>query len=201
VDPDSRRQCPPCRVGEIWVGGPSVARGYWNRPEETRETFEACLGDTGAGPFLRTGDLGCLHEGHLFVTGRLKDLIIVRGQNHYPQDIERTVGESHPALRPVSGAAFLVDAAGGEHLAVVQEVHRFWLRRVDPAEVAGDIREAVAEEHGLQVAAVVLVTPGNIPRTTSGKVRRRTCRAALLDGSLAEVARHVFGPLRSRLGR
>jgi acyl-CoA synthetase (AMP-forming)/AMP-acid ligase II len=199
ADPRTRHPCPPGQVGEIWISGPSVARGYWGRPEETQDTFGAHLADTGAGPYLRTGDLGVFHEGHIFVTGRLTDLIIVRGQNYYPQDIERTAEESHPALRPGNGAAFLVEADGSDHLVVVQEVHRSWLRRLDVGEVAGNIRGAVAEEHGLQVSGLVLVMPGSVPRTSSGKIRRRACRAALIDGHLAEVGRQVSGPLRARL--
>jgi acyl-CoA synthetase (AMP-forming)/AMP-acid ligase II len=199
MDSRSRRPCPPGLVGEIWISGPSVARGYWNRPEETQDSFGARLADTGAGPYLRTGDLGFFHDGHLFVTGRLKDLIIVRGQNYYPQDIERTAEESHPALRPGNGAAFLVDADGSDHLVVVQEVQRTWLRRLDVGEVAGNIRGAVAEEHGLQVSALVLAMPGSVPRTSSGKIRRRACKAALIAGHLAEVARQVNGPLRAKL--
>src|ERR1044072_7725154 len=108
VDRDTLRECPADKVGEVWVSGPSVARGYWSRPEETEQTFKAYLSDTGEGPFLRTGDLGFLREGELFITGRLKDLIIIRGLNHYPQDIELTVQNSHPALRPDSGAAFSI---------------------------------------------------------------------------------------------
>src|SRR5262249_28759517 len=109
VDPVSGLRGDPDEVGEIWVSGPSVAQGYWNRQAETEETFHAYLLDTGDGPFLRTGDLGFQQDGELFVTGRLKDLIIIRGRNYYPQDIERTVEECDAALRPGCGAAFSVE--------------------------------------------------------------------------------------------
>ena len=122
VDPETRTECGAGRVGEIWVAGASVAQGYWGRTRETEETFAAHLGDTGEGPFLRTGDLGFIRDGALFVTGRLKDMIIVRGLNHYPQDIEATVERSHPALRAGCGAAFPVDVNGEERLVVVQEL-------------------------------------------------------------------------------
>ena len=191
ADPETCARRAAGEVGEIWIAGPSVAQGYWNRPEETRATFQAHLMDTGAetgaGPFLRTGDLGYLHRGELFVTGRCKDLIIVRGQNHYPQDIERTVEASHPALRPGCGAAFAVDAAGEERLVVVQEVQREH-RRSNADGIFAAIRTAVAEQHDLAVDAVVLLQPASIPKTSSGKIRRHACRTDYLAGDLKTVA-------------
>ena len=125
VDPATRVACPPGRIGEVWVGGPSVAQGYWRRPAETEQVFRARTGDGDDGPFLRTGDLGFLHDGDLVVTGRIKDLLIVRGRNHYPQDIELTAERADPGLRRGGAAAFLVDADGPEtHLVVVLEVRR-----------------------------------------------------------------------------
>lgn len=186
VDPETRTQCPANRVGEIWVAGPSVAQGYWKRPEETETTFRAHLKETGEGPFLRTGDLGFMLEGELFVTGRLKDLIIVRGVNHYPQDIELTVERAHAHLRRNAGAAFTIGDEGRERLVVVQEVRR--MRQLDADEVLTAIRKAVAAEHEMPVDAVALIKAGSIPKTSSGKIQRHACRAALLDGSLAVVA-------------
>ena len=122
VDPTSLTRCSSDQIGEIWVSGPSVAQGYWNRAEETKVTFQAHLADTGEGPFLRTGDLGYLRNGELFITGRLKDLIIIRGSNHYPQDIELTAEKSHEVLRPGGVAAFSVDIEGEERLVVIQEI-------------------------------------------------------------------------------
>ena len=167
VDPEAATLCPVGRIGEIWVSGPSVAQGYWRRPEETQDTFRAYVADTGAGPFLRTGDLGFLQDGELFITGRLKDLIIIRGRNYYPQDIELTVERSHPALQLGGGAAFTMEVKGDERLVVVQEVQRQY-RNPDVAEVAQAIRGAVAEDFELQVYAVVLLKTGSLSKTSSG---------------------------------
>ena len=192
VDPDTRRTCAPDQVGEVWVAGPSVARGYWQRPDETARTFRATLADTGAGPFLRTGDLGFVHDGEVCITGRLRDLLVLRGQNHYPHDIEWSVERSHRALRPGSGAAFSVDVEGEERLVVVHEIERRALRTVDVEAVAWDIRRAVSEHHALQVHAVLLLKPGALPRTSSGKVKRHACRAAFAAGRLDHVGLSVL---------
>ena len=188
VDPESLTQSLSDRVGEIWVSGSSVGQGYWRRPEETQQTFQAYLADTGEGPFLRTGDLGFLHNGELFVTGRLKDLVIIRGRNHYPQDIELTVDESHPALRSGYGAAFSVEVEGEERLVVAQEVERSYLRKLDADEVVGAVREAVSQQHELEVYAVLLIKTGSIPKTSSGKIQRYACKERLLAGTLDIVA-------------
>ncbi len=186
VDPNSLTQCPPDRLGEIWVSGPSIAQGYWNRPEETEQTFRAYMADTGEGPFLRTGDLGFLKDGELFVSGRLKDLIIIRGQNHYPQDIERTVEQSYRQIRPGCCAAFSVEITGEERLVVMAEVERYY-RNLDIDRVVGAIRQSVVEHHDLQVYAVLLLKPGSIPKTTSGKIQHYACRAGFLAGDLEVV--------------
>ena len=187
VDPESLTACQDDQVGEIWVSGPSVAQGYWNRPEETKQAFHAYLANTDEEPFLRTGDLGFLQDGELFITGRIKDVIIIRGQNHYPQDIELTVEKSHPALRSGCGAAFAIDVKGSERVVVVQEVERSYLRKLDVREVVGNINQAVAAEHALQVYATVLVKTGSIPKTSSGKIQRYACRSGFLSGSLNVV--------------
>ncbi len=195
VDPESLTQRREGQVGEILVSGPSVAQGYWRKQQQTEETFHAYLSDTGEGPFLRTGDLGFLLDGELFVTGRLKDVIIIRGQNYYPQDIELTVQKSHPALRPNCGAAFTVEFKGSERLVIVQEVERSYLRKLDVNEVVGNIRQAVTAEHSLQVYATVLVKTGSIPKTSSGKTRRHACRAEFLTCSLNVVGDWSQNPL------
>jgi len=187
VNPESLTCCKEGQVGEIWVSGSSVASGYWNRSSATQETFQAYLKDTEEGPFLRTGDLGFLLDDELFVTGRLKDMIIIRGQNHYPQDIELTVEKSHIALRPTCGAAFTIEVKGKERLVIVQEIERTYLRKVNINEVVGNILEAVAVEHSLQVSAVVLVKTASIPKTSSGKIQRDACRVKFLNGSLDVV--------------
>jgi acyl-CoA synthetase (AMP-forming)/AMP-acid ligase II len=183
VNPDTMCRCAPDEVGEIWVSDPSVADGYWNRPEESEQTFRARTADTNEGPFLRTGDLGFMLGGELFITGRIKDLIIIRGTNHYPQDIEWTVQQIHPALRPDYGAAFSIDADGVEQLVVVQEVERN-PQDFNADEVISTIRQAISEIHELQVYAVVLVKPGNVLKTSSGKIQRRACKASFLAGEL-----------------
>ncbi|MFP5284484.1 MAG: AMP-binding protein, partial [Thermoanaerobaculia bacterium] len=185
VDPEACTPCAPGQEGEIWVAGPSVAAGYWGRPEETARTFGARLA-TGEGPFLRTGDLGFLVEGELVVTGRLNDLIILRGRNHYPQDLEWTAEASHPTVRPGCAAAFSVDREGEERLVLLCEVER---SAAHPGEIAEAVRRAVAEEHEVAVEEVVLLRHGTILKTSSGKIRRAACRAAWLAGELAVVAR------------
>jgi acyl-CoA synthetase (AMP-forming)/AMP-acid ligase II len=182
VDPESRVVVPEGRIGEIWVRGPQVANGYWNNPEETEATFGARLAD-GGGPFLRTGDLGFRHDGQLFVTGRIKDLIIIDGRNHYPQDIEWLVQQCHPALRPNAGAAFAIEGERIERLVIVQELERAGLRENRKLIVAA-IRRAVAEHHDVSSHDVVLVGPNVVPRTSSGKIQRSHCRQLYLEGKL-----------------
>ncbi len=194
VDPESLTQCLSDQVGEIWVSGSSVARGYWRRSEETQQTFHAYLADTVGGPFLRTGDLGFLHNGELFVTGRLKDLVIIRGRNHYPQDIELTVNESHPALRSGYGAAFSVEVEGEERLVIAQEVERSYLRKLNVDEVVGAVREAVSQQHELEIYAILLLKTGSIPKTSSNKIQRHACRIGFLDKSLDMVGDWIQNP-------
>lgn len=187
VDPETRVPCAAGRVGEIWVNGPCVAQGYWNRGEETQRTFGAQLATGDGHSFLRTGDLGFEHAGDVFITGRLKDLIIVRGRNHAPEDIELTVSRVHPALRLGTGAAFSVEVDGDERLVVVQEVEREYLHALDIDELTGDLREAVVAGHGLAPHALVLVKTASIPKTSSGKVQRQQTKRRFLEGSLAVI--------------
>ncbi|HID78872.1 MAG TPA: aminotransferase class I/II-fold pyridoxal phosphate-dependent enzyme [Planctomycetaceae bacterium] len=195
ADPETLTRCPEGQVGEIWVSGPSVAQGYWNQPGVTEATFRAHLKDSGEGPFLRTGDLGFLRNGELFVTGRIKDVIIVRGVNHYPQDIEATVEASHPRLRPGCGAAFTVEANGEEKLVFVQELER--RSHGDPTPVFQAIVRAVQAEHDLVPDTIVLIRANSIPKTSSGKIQRYACRQAFLDGSLRVMAVWEGGRTRS----
>lgn len=183
VDPEARRRCDAGAVGEVWVAGSIVAAGYWNRPDDTAGTFGARLADEDRGPFLRTGDLGFLRGGELYIAGRLKDLIIIRGQNHYPQDIEQTVESLGPSLRSHGCAAFSVDADGEERLIVAQEIERE-ARGADLPDLAGLIRQAVAEAHEVHVYDVVILRAGALPRTSSGKIRRQACRLAYTEGTL-----------------
>ncbi|NQT38369.1 MAG: fatty acyl-AMP ligase [Planctomycetes bacterium] len=193
--PDSCEPCGPGEVGEIWVRSPSVALGYWNRPEETRQTFHAYLAGSDEGPFLRTGDLGFLSRGELVVTGRIKELIIVRGRKHYPQDIEHSVEECHDAVRAGCVAAFSFDEDGGEELAVVAEVDRRQLRSGSVLDaILAAVRQTVTEQHGLQLKRAVLLRPGHIPKTSSGKLRRHACRKALRADGLKLIAQWVQAP-------
>jgi acyl-CoA synthetase (AMP-forming)/AMP-acid ligase II/alkylation response protein AidB-like acyl-CoA dehydrogenase/acyl carrier protein len=187
VDPDTLVRCPPDRVGEIWVSDPSVAQGYWQRPAATEQTFRAYTADTQAGPFLRTGDLGFIKDGELFISSRLKDLVIIRGTNHYPQDLEWTVQSIDPALRAEHGAAFSVDVAGEERLVIVQEVERKQ-QNLDTAAIFEAIRQVIAEHHELDVYAVLLLKPGSILKTSSGKLQRQACRASFLDETFEPIA-------------
>jgi acyl-CoA synthetase (AMP-forming)/AMP-acid ligase II len=186
VDPDTNTLLPPGQVGEIWVAGPSMAAGYWNRPAETAATFDGRLPKVSERRFLRTGDLGFVHDGEVFVTGRIKDLIIIGGRNHYPQDIELTAVKAHPALRPHGGAAFPVDVEGEERLVIVHELNPFDIK-ANPGEVIAAVRRAVSEHHQVQVFAIALLKAGDLPRTSSGKIQRRLCREKFRAGTLDAV--------------
>jgi len=188
VHPESFIVNPPGEVGEIWVAGPSVAAGYWNKPEETGRTFGARLSDTGEGPFLRTGDLGFIHEGHLFITGRIKDLIIIRGLNHYPHDIEHTATGAYEALQSGSIAAFSVDEAGEERLALVCEIRRTHLRDLDAEAVFDALRQAITDVHQIQVYAIALIRTNTLPKTSSGKIQRLATKKEYLQNELDIIA-------------
>lgn len=190
VDPNTRTPLAESATGEIWVSGPSVARGYWKREEETAEIFHAFTSDS-HGPFLRTGDLGFTERGRLFVTGRLKDVLIVRGVKHYPQDLELTAEHAHPALRPGCCAAFAVDNGTEERIAIIAELDPRECRaaeRPDLGAIVIAIRMAIASAHHVSLFSVSLVEAGTLPKTTSGKLQRYLCREALLHGSLDPVA-------------
>jgi acyl-CoA synthetase (AMP-forming)/AMP-acid ligase II/alkylation response protein AidB-like acyl-CoA dehydrogenase/acyl carrier protein len=186
VHPETRAALPAGRVGEIWVRGANVALGYWQKPEETAAMFGARIAGSDDGPYLRTGDLGFVHGGQLYITGRQKDLLIVNGKNRYPQDIELSAERSHPLVRPGCSAAFSVEIDGGERCVVVAEVES----KKGPVavdEVAAAIRAAVAAEHELALHAVVLLPAGAIAKTSSGKIQRRACRADFLARKLGAV--------------
>jgi fatty acid CoA ligase FadD21 len=180
VDSETHRECPSDSIGEIWVHGENIAEGYWHKPPEEQGCFHATLFDpspgTPDGPWLRTGDLGFIHEGGLFIVGRIKDLLIIRGRNHYPEDIEATVQE----VTQGRVAAISVPVGSTEQLVTVIEVKK---NRGEPSEdalhrlsgVKSDITSAISNAHGLNVGDVVLVSAGSIPTTTSGKIRRAAC--------------------------
>ena len=187
VDRERLLPCPPDQVGEIWLRGPSVARGYWRKREETDQTFHAHL-QSGAGPFLRTGDLGFLKDGELIITGRCKDLIIVRGRNLYPQDLERSAERAHPQLRPGCIVAFSVEVGGEEQLVLAAELDP---RRgpVDADAIWAALQETIAKEHQISLSAALLLEPGALPKTSSGKLQRHACRAGFLAGTLRVLQR------------
>ena len=184
VDPETHIASPADKVGEVWIAGPSVAQGYWQRPVESEATFQAHLAD-GTGPFLRTGDLGFINHDELFLTGRLKDLIIIRGSNHYPQDIEKTVEASHTALRLNGGAAFSIEIDDEERLTIVHEIERTAISsHVDFNLIIAAIRQAIAQQHEIQVYAISLIKPASLPKTSSGKVQRNGTKTSFIEGTL-----------------
>jgi acyl-CoA synthetase (AMP-forming)/AMP-acid ligase II len=186
VDPVTSFPVSDDQVGEIWVSGENVGLGYWNRPDETQAVFAASLGKTGEGPFLRTGDIGFLRDGELFIVGRVKDLIIIRGKNHAPHDIEWTVAQSYPGLRPEGCVAFSVEKEGGEQLVILVEVAE---RQVsDFSKLKDLIRQWVLEHHELRIYSLKLLKKFSLPKTSSGKVKRQACKLAFLSDSLEEIA-------------
>ncbi|MBW6436411.1 fatty acyl-AMP ligase [Actinoplanes hulinensis] len=197
VDPATRRERPPGTIGEIWLRGPSVARGYWDRPEATREVFGNALA-TGEGGYLRTGDLGLLDGGELYVTGRIKELLIVNGRNLYPYDIEAAVRTVHESLSRGVGAAFTVEVPH-EELVVVQECRARSLDREARAAVVTAIRRLLSTEFGVGAAGVVLVRPGTVPRTTSGKIQRGLARMLFLSRALDTEHEQLTDAIRARL--
>jgi amino acid adenylation domain-containing protein len=186
VNPETLELCKADEVGEIWVSSPSIAHGYWRKPEETEKIFQAHIKNSHEGPFLRTSDLGFLNAGELYVTGRVDDLIIIRGRNYYPQDIETAVARSHNALRPGGGAVFSHQNENENRLVVVHELDQ--RRKADTAEVIEQIRRTITGEFELPLHAVVLVAAGGVPKTSSGKVRRKACRALFLSDSLEVIS-------------
>ena len=188
VNPDTFEETDENSIGEVWIKGPTVAKGYWNKPEETRRTFKAFMKNN-SGPWLRSGDLGFIFKNELYITGRLKDLIIIRGVNYYPNDLEYSVQNAHPAFKSNAGAAFSVQYDGIEKLVIVQELERNFLRNADFDALMAQIRKTVADDHELEVYAVVLIRTGSIPLTSSGKIQRRQTRYEYLTDRLNVVAR------------
>ena len=198
ANPETMVSCQPGEVGEIWVSGSSIAQGYWRQPQVTEETFNAYLKDTQEGAFLRTGDLGFIDRGELFFTGRLKDMIVIKGRNHYPQDIEKTVESADPWIRPSCVAGFSIKVQGEEKLVVLAEVERrYWSsNRTQKTAKAGSatavdemisvkdltqlIRREISKNHDLQTHTILLLKPGSLPKTSSGKIQRHACRTEFL---------------------
>jgi acyl-CoA synthetase (AMP-forming)/AMP-acid ligase II len=189
VDTTTLERCPAGVIGEVWVSGPTVAQGYWNQPSQTQATFQAHTRD-GDGPYLRTGDLGYLDDqGELFITGRVKDLIIVAGKNHYPQDIEETVEAASADIRPHAVAALAIEGEAGDSVVVLAEIHRRRAANFNAQATAQAIRTRVSLEHQVSIAEVVLLERGQLPMTTSGKIQRRASHDLLLAGAFQIVGR------------
>ncbi|MGB3536202.1 MAG: fatty acyl-AMP ligase [Microcoleaceae cyanobacterium] len=200
VNPKTLTAVAEDQVGEIWFKGAGVGKGYWQQPEETQNTFQATLGERG--PFLRTGDLGFLHNGELFITGRIKEMMILWGRNRYPHEIEQTVEQCHPALRPSCIAAFSIEIEGEERLIIAAEVERRFFRQLNSTEVITAIREAINIHHTVDVYSVALLKPATLPKTSSGKIQRRVCRQQFLAGTLKSVAQWQYQQLQdSNLSR
>jgi acyl-CoA synthetase (AMP-forming)/AMP-acid ligase II len=200
VNPETLTALEDNQVGEIWFRGTGVGKGYWHKPEETQQTFQAYLGELG--PFLRTGDLGYLHNGELFITGRIKEMMILWGRNRYPHEIEQTVEQSHPAIRDNCSAAFSIELAGEERLVIAAEIERRFFRQLNSTAVIEAIREAINTHHTVDVYSVVLLKPASLPKTSSGKIQRRACRQQFLAGSLKTVAQWQYQqPQESNLSR
>jgi acyl-CoA synthetase (AMP-forming)/AMP-acid ligase II len=197
ADTQTLTKCAADRIGEIWVSSSSVGKGYWKMPEATEKTFQAYLKDTQEGPFLRTGDLGFIEDGELYITGRLNDVMVFWGLNHYPQNIEQTVEQCHPALKANSGAAFSITVEGGNRLVIVQEIERSYRKCLVAAEVVEAIRWAVFQQHFIDVYAIALLAPGSLPKTSSGKVKRSACQAEFLSDSLDSINKWYLPDVRS----
>lgn len=194
VNPNTLAAATADEIGEIWLRNGAVASGYWQNPEKTREVFAAAIqGEDPDKHYMRTGDLGFMLDGEIFITGRMKDLIIIRGQNHYPQDIEWTVDRSHALLKPAGAAAFSIEVDGVEKLAIVAEASRRYSSEKDKDDVIATIKRIIADQHQLQVAAIALIRYGSLPKTTSGKVQRSKTKESLLNGSLEFVDQWWFG--------
>jgi len=189
VDPDTLTECAADRVGEIWFSGSGVGKGYWNQPQKTEDTFSAYINPTKEGPFLRTGDLGFIADGELFITGRLKDVMILWGRYQYPQYIEQTIEKCHAALRSNCSAVFSISVAEEECLVAAVEIERTYLRNLNPSEIITAIYRAVIEEHTIEVRAIALLKTGTIPKTSSGKIQRSSCKEMFLTDKLDLVGR------------
>ncbi len=188
VDPQTLTPCHPDQIGEIWVTGSGIGKGYWNLSEQTQQTFQATLENYPNQTFLRTGDLGFLKNQELYITGRLKEILVFWGFNHYPQHIEQTVETCHPALRPNASAAFAIPIEGEEKLVIALEVDRHHRHSLDIEATVEAIRWAVFDQHFIDVYAIAFLKPGSIPKTSSGKIQRRTCQEKFLTQQLNLVA-------------
>lgn len=189
VSPTTRMVLPELEIGEIWASGPGIARGYWNQPELTREIFGNVLASNPDISYMRTGDLGFMYQGDLFITGRMSDLIIIRGKNYYPQDIEQCISKIHPDFEPLAACTFGVEVDGTEELVVLQEIKREAMRRVDKDAMIKQLRQVLLEQFELIPYAIVFLNPFTLPKTSSGKIQHNESRKAFLQNQLRDIAR------------
>ncbi|XLS29490.1 non-ribosomal peptide synthase/polyketide synthase [Flavobacteriaceae bacterium M23B6Z8] len=191
VNPENLKECEPNEIGEIWISGDSVAKGYWMQEQKTKEIFHAY--NEGKGPFLRTGDMGFIYKDDLYITGRLKEMFIINGANHYPQDIERTVQQADDSLQENACAVFSIEKDGNEEIVVAQEIKRTSLKEFDVQQVAGNICKKVLEQHQLPVAAIMFLSPGRLLKTSSGKIKRVATKKAY-EANKMEGVLHTWNP-------
>lgn len=187
VDPETGIMCKPSQIGEIWLSGPHIGHGYWQRPEMSRDTFQAHVSEHGDVNFLRTGDLGFMHEDELYVAGRINDLVIVHGMNYYPQDIEKVVEEASEQVNSYGSAVFSISDEQGVRVVAVVEIGRTHVRKFNPKLLAGTIRQQVFEQHELMLNDIVFIRPNSLPKTSSGKVQRRRTQQFYLTGELSLI--------------
>ncbi len=187
VDPEKCLASGEDTIGEIWTKSGSVCQGYWNKADKNEKTFNARINGSIEGPFMKTGDLGFIHNGQLYIAGRIKDMIIIRGMNHFPRDIENTVEHSHPDLQPNACAAFSSEIDNHERLIIIQEIKRTAIRKLDGHEVIEAIRSAISAEHEIPVFAIELISPGRMCKTTSGKIQHKKCESMWVDKTIKSV--------------
>ncbi|RLU03970.1 MAG: AMP-dependent synthetase [Ketobacter sp.] len=188
VNPQTLHPCKEGEVGEIWINSPSVARGYWNKPQFSKSVFQATIkGDANRKAFLRSGDLGFVQDGELYVTGRIKEMIIIAGRNHYPQDIEQTLQSANPSFKGGGGAAFSITREGEEELVIMQEISRAAGNQADYKMLAAEGVKAISSRHGITPHALVLVSGSTIPKTSSGKIQRAAAKQHYQEGNVVPV--------------
>ncbi len=187
MNPETSIVCTENGIGEIWISGPTIAEGYWNNNEETRLSFNLTLNGSSDKKYLRSGDLGFLKDGELYITGRLKDLIIIRGKNHYPEDLEFNIQNSIAELKTNSGAAFTITHNSVEKLVIAQEIERTAIRSIDYSKLFSRIREVISDNHEIDVFSIVILKPGSIPMTSSGKIQRRKTKYQYLKNELSVI--------------
>ena len=180
INPQTMNPCGLDEIGEIWLKGSIVTKGYWEKPEANAVVFNGTISSSGENGFLRTGDMGIVLDGHLYVTGRLKDMLIVRGRNFYPEDIEHSLEGCHKALRLNNCAAFSVDGENRENVILVQEVYEEIIQQVDAEEVVDAMRKRITESYNIETDAICLISSRKLPKTTSGKIQRQECKRMYL---------------------